>query len=318
MPPIIPTIPPPPPLPSTSNVGRPQKLFSNSSDRSKRRKFQELTESYTSIEILYAAKTKLYKSGKRAAYSIINESLSSPTRASKIKNAYMSSLSIDNTIIPYSFDEAHLVDNKLTKQQYINIRKSAKERRANLYPSYDNVLSAKKKCYPPNIQITEYSYKIKLQHLVDHTIQRIFQILDIPAVDFTMSNFEILYKWGCDGSSSQARYKQIFHTSNDINDSNIFMFSLVPLPLRCTKVDHPSTIVLWKNPCPSSTRYCRPIKFEFKKETIESTLEEVNAVEKEIKLLILTSVFKNNIEFQVWSTLMFTMIDGKVSFINLY
>ncbi|XP_022167164.1 uncharacterized protein LOC111031499 [Myzus persicae] len=51
---------------------------------------------------------------------------------------------------------------------------------------------------------------------------------------------------------------------------------------------------------------------EYKKETIESTLEEVNAVEEEIKSLIPTLVLKNNIEIRVKSTLMFTMVDGKV------
>jgi hypothetical protein len=191
--------------------------------------------------------------------------------------------------MPYSSGEAlvFLIDNKLTKQQYTNIHKSAIERKANIYPSYDNVITAKKKkCYPPNIQVTEYSFKIKLQHLIDHTIQRIFLISDIPTIDLTMSNFEILYKWRCDGSRSQSRNKQIFHASNDLDDSDIFMFSLVPLQLRCTKIDNPSNVVLWKNPRPSSTRYCRPIKFDFKKETIESTLEEVNAVQEEIKLLI--------------------------------
>ncbi|XP_025407568.1 uncharacterized protein LOC112681536 [Sipha flava] len=125
-----------------------------------------------------------------------------------------------------------------------------------------------------------------------------------------MNNFELLCKWGCDGSSSQARYKQI--TSSNFNDSDIFMFSLVPLQLRCTKINNPKTILLWKNPRPSSTRYGRPIKFEYKKKTIESTLEEVNAVEEEIKSLIPTLVFKNNIEIRVKSTLMFTMVDGKI------
>jgi len=74
-------------------------LFSDFSDRNKRRKIQQLTKSYTSPEILFAAKNKLQMSGKRAACSIGNKSLSSPTRASKIKKSYMASLSIDNEII---------------------------------------------------------------------------------------------------------------------------------------------------------------------------------------------------------------------------
>jgi hypothetical protein len=70
-------------------------------------------------EIVFAAKTKLYKFGKRAVYSIENESLFSQIRALKIKKIYMSSLSIDNAIMPYSFDEAlaFFINNKLTKQQ---------------------------------------------------------------------------------------------------------------------------------------------------------------------------------------------------------
>lgn len=59
MPPIIPLIPTPPSLPSTSNVGRPQKLFSNCSDRNKRPKVLQLTKSYTSPEIVFATKIKL-------------------------------------------------------------------------------------------------------------------------------------------------------------------------------------------------------------------------------------------------------------------
>jgi hypothetical protein len=45
--------------------------------------------------------------------------------------------------MPYSFDEAlaFLIDNKLTKPQFINIRKSAKKRIGNIYPRYYNVLT---------------------------------------------------------------------------------------------------------------------------------------------------------------------------------
>lgn len=83
-------------------------------------------------------------------------------------------------------------------------------------------------------------------------------------------------------------------------------------PPDCGRQDNPSNVVLWKNPSPSSTRYYHPITFEFKKETIESTLEEVNTVVGS------NSDFKNEIEFQVQSTLMFTIIDGKVSFTHFY
>lgn len=298
-------------------VGRPQKLFEDCSDRSKRRKIQPLIKSYTSPEILFAAKSKLHKAGNRTTIGLLNETLASPKRGIKIKKAYMSSLSISTK--QYDTDEALalLLDNGLTKQQYMNIRKSAKQRNVNLYPGYDNVLAEKKKCYPNGIHVTETFARIELQYLVDHTITRLFLISYLPPIDQTMNDFEILYKWGCDGSSGQSQYKQMFTNSINKKDTDLFMFSMVPLVLRCKKIDSGDTVILWKNPRPSSTRYCRPIKFEFKKETIQSTIDEVNAIEEEIKTLIPTTVISNNIEIQVLNKFMFTMVDGKVIYYNI-
>lgn len=89
------------------------------------------------------------------------------------------------------------------------------------------------------------------------------------------------------------------------------MFFIVPLQLRSTINDNEQKIV-WKNPRTSSTRYCLPIKFEMKKETVESALQEVGIIEEEIKHLIPTVVTFNNIEIKVKNILVFTMVDGKV------
>lgn len=93
--------------------------------------------------------------------------------------------------------------------------------------------------------------------------------------------------------------------------SNGAPFSIVPLQLQCT-INNEQKIILWKNLRTSSTRYCRPIKFEIKKETVETTIKEVEIIEEEIKNLIPTVVTINNIEIQVKHTLVFTMVDGKV------
>jgi len=83
-----------------------------SSERTKRRKINNLiTSSYmTSPEILYAANSK---------FQIF--------RILKIKNAIKKSNTTE--LIPYTADEAlaFFVENNLTKQQYINIRLSAKK-----------------------------------------------------------------------------------------------------------------------------------------------------------------------------------------------
>jgi len=58
----------------------------------------------------------------------------------------------------------------------------------------------------------------------------------------------------------------------------------VPLKLIGTK-NKTSVSIIWKNHKSSSTRYCRPIKFIFEKETISSTKHEVGKIQKEINEL---------------------------------
>jgi hypothetical protein len=143
-------------------------------------------------------------------------------------------------------------------------------------------LKQRKKCYPENISISESHCQIPLQDLLDHSTKRIFHIPNIRSIENNFIQFEMLYKWGCDGSSGQSQYKQNF-LSDDTSDSDIFMFSIVPIILRCLTTNSSSHKILWENPRKSSTKFCRPIKFLLKKETSITTVEEVNAVELQIK-----------------------------------
>lgn len=54
---------------------------------------------------------------------------------------------------------------RLTKNQYITIHNETKMHNADIYPTYDDVLLAKKHCYPKEIEITEASAEIKLQSI---------------------------------------------------------------------------------------------------------------------------------------------------------
>ncbi|EFN60836.1 hypothetical protein EAG_00223, partial [Camponotus floridanus] len=89
---------------------------------------------------------------------------------------------------------------------YINIRVSAKNRNCDIYPPYESIIEAKQICYPSNMQISEHRCEIPLQNLLDHTALRILQIDKIKKLEENMDNFEILYKWGCDGSSGHSQY----------------------------------------------------------------------------------------------------------------
>lgn len=78
------------------------------------------------------------------------------------------------------------------------------------------------------------------------------------------------------------------------------------MPLRL--IDDNNGKIFWQNPNPSSIRYCRPIKFEFKHENVENTKEELQYIQHQIDTLIPTNVRGVVVKHDM----IFSMIDGKV------
>ena len=107
-------------------------------------------------------------------------------------------------------------------------------------------------------------------------------------------------KWGCDGSSGHSEYSQPF-TSGTVSDGSLFLSSLVPLQLHRSDDDRK---IYWRNPKPSSTRYCRPIRFEFVKESNQVVRSEIRRIETQISNLICS-----RLEVTVKEL---SMIDGKI------
>jgi len=128
-------------------------------------------------------------------------------------------------------------------------------------------------------------------------------------------NLILICKWGCDGTSGQCSYKQKFNDgdrgTND--DASIFFISLVPLELSST-VDKEmnSKVIVWKNPRPSSTRFCRPIKIQFLHETAEVTRKEVEEIKEKEENLSPFHFVINGKEVTGNYKLSFTMVDGKI------
>lgn len=84
---------------------------------------------------------------------------------------------------------------------------------------------------------------------------------------------------------------------------HIFISSFVPLKLMN------GTHCVWENPYPSSTKYCRPIKFEFARESKEYIKKEYARIQIEIDYLNPTYVHDN---ISIKHQLLLTMIDGKI------
>lgn len=303
-------------LPCSSNEskrGRKSLPFTDCSESVKRLKTSELRRVYSASELCYAAQMKLREHKRVDEALLVREATcTSPTRAKQMVSSLREAR--QEKLVPYSKNEAlaMILDANLTKAQYINIRNGARLRHSNLYPSYQNVLTAKKDCYPNcnAITVTETSIEIKLQDLLDHTTSRIIDAninKFLALSDCELQSITLTVKWGFDGSSGHSEFKQKFNFDDGTKtDSNMFVTSIVPV---CAKSGDK---LIFQNPRPSSTRYCRPLHIQLVNETTEISMEEKDYIDHQIAQLQPTCITKNERSIKVHYEMLMTMVDGKV------
>ena len=85
---------------------------------------------------------------------------------------------------------------------------------------------------------------------------------------------------------------------------------MVPIQMFCQE-DRVKTII-WQNPAPSSTRYCRPIKLVFAKETTDLIKLEVDLIAEQINALAPIEIHEEEFHVTIKPVFLLTMVDGKV------
>jgi hypothetical protein len=96
------------------------------------------------------------------------------------------------------------------------------------------------------------------------------------------TNLHLIFKWGIDGSSNHSLYQQKT-SSAEFKDSD--MMAVCISPLRLVTEDGGQTVTIWKNPRPSSTRFCRPVIFKFVKESQDVIQQMVDDMKAKIQNL---------------------------------
>lgn len=294
------------PIPTaTTRLGRPLKSFIESSERSKRRKTQEIRTTFDTEELTFATQMKLRAEGKTDASNIIKDMSKSPNRATKYRKAYLSNPQVQISQLTPLQALSMFVEAGLSRRQYEIIRNCNKK----LYPCYTLLQKAKKDCYSKveSYRVTATCAEINLQDLLDHTVTRLLlylqEVIEILS-EKDRSTLTLTCKWGCDGSQ-QAQYKQKFE--NDLeSDANIFQSSFVPLQLTCGT---DNKITIWQNPTPSSPRYCRPIRIRFIKESTDIINEEIQYIENKINSLQETTVTMANKNFSIKHIMTLTLME---------
>ena len=163
---------------STGSTGRPlsNSSFRELSDRTKRRRTENICQQFDPEELGYATQMSLRAKGKVDAAKLVKDvTAGSPSKASKYKK-YLKKKPEETR----SCDEAValMIDKNLSKGQYIGIRSVSLRKNCFLYPPYHQVLEAKKQCYPSPFEIfvTESSAEVKLQLLLYHIVGRLLLV----------------------------------------------------------------------------------------------------------------------------------------------
>lgn len=295
--------------PSTSKK-EPQKtkvkLFEDLSMKQKRRRAEKLRSESCPEELKFAAKLQLRSEGNKELEKILDHLLNNPEDIQKVSDFLFRPSRNKKPVVNSENSLALMTSINLSTWNYRILRQFLNTNMEScVLPSYYKIQKEKESCYPPKeeIIITETMAKIPLQALLDLTAKR---LLTCHGTKLENINLTLVSKWGCDGASNQSQYKQKFNEliSSDQNESSIFMTSLVPLRLVTEE-----NIVVWENPSPSSTRYCRPIKFQFIKESSVTVKNEVTEMETEIQNLVVTTADNSVL---IRHDLLMTMIDGKI------
>lgn len=158
----------------------------------------------------------------------------------------------------------------------------------------------------PKIQdVSDIHAEISLQYILNKTVESLIDLVEDKISQF--SCLTLLCKWGFDGSSGHSIYKQKFFNSSNTDE---FMFLIAFVPIRL--MDTATGSIVWDNPTPSSTLYCRPIKFMFTKESPSLIKDEHMRIEQLIKNLKHSTIQFGSDSLQVSHNMLFTMIDGSI------
>lgn len=134
--------------------------------------------------------------------------------------------------------------------------------------SYYEIKNGMKESYPKNIIVDDDKATVRIEDMMIHTLNRIVKFLR-PSKKMmlkTSKNLEFVVKIGFDSTSGLSNHKtrttapSTSTPRGNFGDSSAFVAAMSPLIIRGDKG------IIWKNPLPSSNRFCRPFEIILQKE----------------------------------------------------
>ena len=211
---------------------------------------------------------------------------------------------------------AFMLTNKMTKEQYNNLKAACKENQADIWPNYNKVLEAKQECRPEGIVVTELSAHVPLQNLMDHTARRILGDAGMVErmkrlAEDNLGELDIIlyFKFGMDGCGSFDTFMQKDQSGIVPDGSTLLTSQMVPLQAVAFVATEP--VIIHHSRTPNNANSCRPIRLCFERETKETIQKEADRLRGEVDSLS-DLLLSDNPKITVIYRGLFTMIDGKV------
>jgi hypothetical protein len=162
------------PQPSTSTPGCPTKTFDDLSDKSKKRRLDDLLQERDTNQLMAAAEISARLAGHRNLACVIKEASNSPEKCQDMKRNISARVDSQRCL---SKEEAlaYYVDARATTHSYKQTRKWSMKAGHKVFPSFNSVRQAKLDCYPSEelIFVTETRAEINLQAVLNKTVERL-------------------------------------------------------------------------------------------------------------------------------------------------
>lgn len=161
---------------SFPHSGRPKIDFDQKSDRSERRESSKISAElkHDPVKMIRACRYAAKRSSSRDLYYVLGNILENAEAPSKIRKLLVEpNVSIEKKTAQEAL--TFLLDNSFSKGVYPNMRLATLSSGADIWPTYNDVRTAKAECRPPkeSVSILENRAEVTLQPLLNHTMHRI-------------------------------------------------------------------------------------------------------------------------------------------------
>nr|CAI5825887.1 unnamed protein product [Callosobruchus analis] len=162
------------------------------------------------------------------------------------------------------------LDLDLSENKYLTLSSTLNALHPGLFPGLYKLRQYKKTIVRINAVTSELSAEA---HFIIETVQP-------DSLENVSNSLTLVSKWVFDGSSRHSMYKQKI-TDTECTDEFLMLTAFVPLKL----IDNRNRKEVWKNIRPSSTLFCRPIRFQYIKECKDVVKAEEERATSDIEKL---------------------------------